>query len=247
MTLQLWSNVRSTALEMDTTMAVVTPTTADAPPGVLILLHGLTGNDQQYLTHLNMQLLADTFGTVIALPQGSRSFWINQAHGLAYGTWVGEELPRLLRQTLRVSHRRADTIIGGLSMGGYGAFRAAFDYPQNFGGAFSLSGTLDVSEAAFRGRHPDLYDVGFGDPDRPGTTNDLLQRLQDAPPDLPPLYLACGSEDRLWDQNQRFVATAIETQTDFEWVPAAGAHNFQYWGRELPDAIAHFFTPLLTA
>ena len=72
-------------------------------------------------------------------------------------------------------------------MGGYGAVRAAFDYPNAFGGVISLSGTLDVAERAFRSRHLDLYEIGFGDLERPRRSDDLVTRMAAAAPGAPTL------------------------------------------------------------
>lgn len=175
MTMQTWNDVRSQTLQMATSATVFTPEVMRRPR-LLILLHGLTGNHAVWPVRTDLQALADKHSLVIALPDGARSFWLDQEVGLKWGKWVGAELPELLRATLRVSTAREDTFIGGLSMGGYGAFRAAFDYPQNFAGAIALSGALDVAEEAFRGRHPDLYEVGFGNPDRPRPEDDLVAR-----------------------------------------------------------------------
>lgn len=186
MTTQIWTNVRSQSLAMQTTLTVVTPEgNTDDPvawpesePGLLVLLHGLTGNSAQWPVRADLQPLADRFNLVVTMPEGQRSFWINQAYGLRYGDWVGSELPDLMRRTLHISTSRQDTLVGGLSMGGYGAMRAAFDHPEVFGAAFSLSGCLDIAEEGWRGRHQDLYLAGFGSPDRPRPADDLIARLQ---------------------------------------------------------------------
>ena len=181
--------------------------------------------------------LANRYNVVIALPDGVRSFWIDQAYGLKYGQWVGEELPRILRSTLRISISRDDTYVAGLSMGGYGAMRAAFDYPETFGGAVSLSGTLDVAEEAFRGRHPDLYEIGFGNAADPRPEDDLVRRLRETPLECPKdvrLFACCGTEDRLFDQNQRFVEAADGAGLDLSWGEGPGGHDFTFWNEWLP-------------
>lgn len=38
-----------------------------------------------------------------------------------YGDFIGRELVELTRKIFPLSHKREDTFIGGLSMGGYGA------------------------------------------------------------------------------------------------------------------------------
>ncbi|WP_182141314.1 alpha/beta hydrolase family protein [Schaalia sp. JY-X169] len=189
MTMQTWSDVRSQALGMATSLTVFTPEAMTRQesrvPGLLVLLHGLTGNHAVWPMRTDLQSLADRHNLVIALPDGARSFWLDQAVGLEWGRWVGSELPALLRSVLRVSAARSETFIGGLSMGGYGAVRAAFDYPRTFGGVISLSGTLDVAERAFRSRHLDLYEIGFGDLERPRRSDDLVTRMAAAAPNTP--------------------------------------------------------------
>lgn len=212
---------------MDTSAVVVTPEVENQePPRLLVLLHGLTGNHMQWASRVDLPGLANEFNLVIAAPNGERSFWLNQAYGLKWGSWIGSEFPKLL-----MSHIRAlgDPIIGGLSMGGYGAFRAAFDRPGTYSAAFSLSGTLDVSEEAFRGRHPDLYRIGFGDPDKPRPEDDLVNR--EAP--ALPLFACCGESDRLYNQNLKFVDAHPATI----WESGPGAHNFEFWSHWLPKAV----------
>ena len=174
---------------MATSLTVFTPEAMTRQesrvPGLLVLLHGLTGNHAVWPMRTDLQSLADRHNLVIALPDGARSFWLDQAVGLEWGRWVGSELPSLLRSVLRVSAARSETFIGGLSMGGYGAVRAAFDYPRTFGGVISLSGTLDVAERAFRSRHLDLYEIGFGDLERPRRSDDLVTRMAAAAPGAP--------------------------------------------------------------
>lgn len=248
---------------MQTTLTVVTPkNNGQTPPGLLILLHGLTGNNAQWPSRVPLEPLADQHNLVIVCPDGHRSFWINQAYGFRFGDWVGSELPALMRSSLQISASRSDTLIGGLSMGGYGAFRAAFDHPMEFGAAFSLSGTLDVAEAAFRGRHPDLYEIGFGDDEHPRPSDDLVSRTERfiAPrpsskatdeteaessavhvPDIRDvrLFASCGTEDELLEQNRLFAETADAARFELEYQEAAGQHDFEFWGHWLPIALNH--------
>ncbi len=254
--MQTWPNVPSKTLNMRTSLVVLTPEGESfnpqarpegEDPGLLILLHGLTTNGVMWPLRTDLVRLASKHNVVIALPDGNRSFWVDEENGLAWGAWVGEELPGILRRTLRISTRREDTFIGGFSMGGYGAFRAAFNHPRTFGGAFSLSGTLDVSEDAFRLRQPDLFRIGFGNPDGPRLQDDLVERLhlceRGLQGDLPcpdpavRLFAACGEGDRLFNQNATFVEAALEAGLNIEWVAAPGVHNFRFWNEWLPVAM----------
>ena len=245
--MQTWNDVRSTSLGMATSATIFTPQAMGDPgsrkPGLLILLHGLAGNHATWEVRADLQSLAGKHHLVFALPDGARSFWLDQAVGLRWGTWVGEEFPALVRATLGISKARCDTFIGGLSMGGYGAMRAALDHPETFAGALSLSGTLDVAEAAFRERHPDLYEVGFGHPSHPRPEDDLVARLNGfagKPPrpvkDLR-LFATCGREDRLLKQSRRFHAAARSAGLNLTYQEGPGAHNFRFWNEWLPRAL----------
>lgn len=239
MSYQMWNSLYSKTLEMNTSLVMVTPRgdrpAHNSPPRLLVLLHGLTGNYLQWGMRVDMQAMADQFNLAVAMPDGQRSFWLDQAYGLPWGRWVGKELPARLDQMLRLSP--AKPIIGGLSMGGYGAVRAAFDYPDTFASAFSLSGTLNVAEPAFRGRHPDLYQIGFGNPDAPRPQDDLVGRLQGEGEQLPPIFAVCGESDRLLQQNRTFVKTLEEAGGSVDYREAPGEHNFRFWNKWLPAAL----------
>ena len=239
MTYQIWTEVASRSLEMQTTLTVVTPEQVERPPRLLLLLHGLTGNAMTWASRTDLKVLADRHNLAIVCPEGQRSFWIDQDSGLRWGQWVGQELPALLPHILVLSGLKP--LIGGLSMGGYGAVRAAFDYPETFAGVISLSGTLNVAEEAFRGRHPDLYQIGFGDPDRPRASDDLVGRLgrmgDEEVKQLPPIFAACGTSDRLLEQNRLFATRAQERGLRVAYQEGPGFHDFGFWNQWLPSAL----------
>lgn len=245
MALQTWSQVRSESLGMRTTVMVAVPETVEGPPAtpppggwpVLVLLHGLSGNHMQWPSNVNVQNLATRRGVVIVMPDGQRSFWVDAAHGMAWGTWVGRELPDLVRTTLRVSDSRGHTAVGGLSMGGYGSVRAALDHPDVFGAAFSLSGTLDLTETAFQGRHRDLFEDYLGGYDVAGGPHDLVSRIAAGEGRDLRLFATCGTEDRLLAQNHRFRDTAAEVGQPLVWEEGPGVHDFAFWTHWLPLAM----------
>jgi S-formylglutathione hydrolase FrmB len=69
---------------------------------------------------------------------------------------------RAAEQMYRVSSRRSDRAVAGISAGGYGAMLLAAHHPQEFGAAASFSGPLDVRGAG----HEDeaVYAVAASDP-----------------------------------------------------------------------------------
>ena len=212
-------------------------------PGVLYLLHGLTGDHSAWVRYSDVERLADRHNLVIVMPSGGRSFWVDESHGLAYFTWLTTELPALINTTLHVATGRAHTLIAGLSMGGYGAFLAALHYPDRYSAAGAFSGTLDIDEAAFRGRHEDAFCDSFAS-DIAAAEQDLMALLahnadvQRQSQRYPRLWASCGTEDRLLGQNRRFAHAADSRGYDLSYREGSGAHEWKRWNQDLIDFLA---------
>jgi putative tributyrin esterase len=198
----------SEALDLSTSMTVILPQetvgqigmagAARAEPPVLYLLHGLSDDDTTWTRRTSIERYVAPLGLAVVMPQVHRSFYADEAYGNQYWTFLSEELPEIVGRFFRLSSRREDTFVAGLSMGGYGAFKWALRQPERFAAAASLSGALDLAS-----RFPADQVAGrvFGD----GTGDDLLWLVDQADlPTLPRLYLACGTDDFLYDENVRF-------------------------------------------
>src|ERR671939_265941 len=145
----------SEALSLSTSMTVLLPqqTTTQiglagravsGPPPVLYLLHGLSDDDTIWLRRTSIERYVAPLGLAVVMPQVHRSFYTDEAYGGRYWTFVSQELPELVGRFFRVSQRREDTFVAGLSMGGYGALKLALRRPERFAAAASLSGALGV-------------------------------------------------------------------------------------------------------
>lgn len=55
-----------------------------------------------------------------------------------------DEFLPAMRAMFPLSDKRQDTFVGGLSMGGYGALKWAFTYPQTFSHLLNFSGGVDI-------------------------------------------------------------------------------------------------------
>lgn len=118
---------------------------ADGPPPVLYLLHGLSDDDTIWLRRTSIERYAAPLGLAVVMPQAQRGFYTDQAYGGRYWTFLTAALPGLLCSLFRVSVRREDTFVAGLSMGGYGAFTWALRQPDRFAAAANLSGAVDIT------------------------------------------------------------------------------------------------------
>ena len=176
---------------------------------MLYLLHGLTDDDTAWTRYTSIERYAAAKGLAVVMPQVHRSFYSDEAYGGRFWTFLSEELPQVVGRFFRVSTRREDTFVAGLSMGGYGAFKWALRQPARFAAAASLSGALDVAYIQEYDRRPHMRELTarvFADRILAGGDDDLLHLVgHPDPATLPRLMLRCGTEDHLVAQNQRFV------------------------------------------
>jgi putative tributyrin esterase len=243
----------SDVLGLSTSMTVLLPQVATAQIGIqaaagaaepptLYLLHGLSDDDTIWTRHTSIERYAAERGLAVVMPQVHRSFYTDEVHGLRFWTFLSEELPALVARFFRLSPRREDTFVAGLSMGGYGAFRWALGQPERFAAAASLSGSLNIARRIppeVPG-DPTLFQRIFGDDSPVGTDADLLSSVERRV-DLPRLYICCGTEDRLYADNIAFrdtcAAKGVDVTTDF----GPGDHEWAYWDAKIQDVLAWMF------
>lgn len=238
----------SDVLGLSTSMTVILPQRTSAQIGMagraragaaptLYLLHGLSDDDTIWLRRTSIERYVAPLGLAVVMPQVHRSFYTDEAHGNRYWTFLSEELPAVAAEFFRLSDRREDTFVAGLSMGGYGAVKWALRQPHRFAAAASLSGVLDI--AGRQRDAPGLFTPIFGDRPAAGTDDDLLWLLGRA--DLAAtarLYVCCGTEDELYPESVTFrdacLARGIPVTVDF----GPGSHEWGYWDARIQDVLA---------
>ncbi|HKD92062.1 MAG TPA: alpha/beta hydrolase-fold protein, partial [Terriglobales bacterium] len=116
---------------------------------VLYFLHGI-GEDQTFLVTSGAWTIIEEAQEqqrlgefVIVTPAAGRSFYINSRDGrVRYEDFFIREFIPAMERSFRISRLRAGRGIGGVSMGGYGALRFAFKYPQLFSSVAALMPAL---------------------------------------------------------------------------------------------------------
>ena len=166
----------SFVLPYDTPMPEVKePKYYERPTKSLILLHGLTGTDTDWLFGGIAQIMSIHYNLAIFMPTTGNSFYLDKGYpGSNNATFVGEELPDFINKVFGFCESRENTLVGGLSMGGYGAFHTAFAYPERFSGVVALSSAIVFDSLINRFRREGLLD-------RDGTdqNNDAVAAGQD--------------------------------------------------------------------
>ena len=123
------------------------PEREEKPFKTLYLLHGIFGNETDWVHGTRIQRWAEEKNLAVVMPAGENAFYVDQPSiGAMHGQFIGEELVEITRKMFPLSRKREDTFIGGLSMGGFGALRNGLKYHDTFGAVICLSGALHVLE-----------------------------------------------------------------------------------------------------
>ncbi len=215
----------------------------EQPLKTLYLFHGLYGGEYDWLTSTRIFKWAKDRNLAVILPAGENSFYNNTLHNY-YGTFVGEELVRFTRTMFRLSDKREDTFVGGLSMGALGAFYSAFRYPDTFGyvGALStaaLAGGYPPDEGAGVGLmdRRSFFETVFGpETDFAGSGADYNQLARDmgkSGKPLPKIFMAVGKDDPLLEVNRAYHGVLEQAGMSVDYREDEGAHDWAFWDRNL--------------
>ena len=148
-----------------------------------------------------------------------------------------------------MSQKREDNIIIGLSMGGYGALKAALLCPEQYGFCASLSGSLDITRKN-RSYELDLWRANFGFAlenalELAGGENDLFalaKKNHAHTTPFPKLYMWCGTEDSLLEINREFHAMLDTLGVEHLYEESEGNHTWRYWDMHVQDAMKYLLS-----
>lgn len=197
----------------------------------LYLLHGGFGDYTDWQRKTRIELYAEKHKIAVVMPAVENSFYADMVNGNNYWQFVSEEVPKVARGLFPLSDKREDNFVAGLSMGGYGAFKMGLLKPESFAAVASLSGAVDIC-AMSSNSHLDLENI-FGDLEKlPGSKNDLksvVKQLKENNADIPKLYMACGTEDFLYEKNKAFSDYLNEIGVEHTYQEGPGAHEWYFW------------------
>jgi putative tributyrin esterase len=218
---------------------------------ILYLLHGLSDDASAWQRFTAIEIYARMYGVVVVMPSAGRSFYIDQPNGQNYFTYLVDELPRYLNNVFGIVPRRNNTLIAGLSMGGYGSFKSAFLHPENYFAAASFSGTLSMEHLVAALPDYQYYDEFtnlFGDLKKlPGSRHDPSVWLQQAiinKVKLPRLFIACGKQDKLYPLNVHFNNACQKAGVAVEYREIDGDHNWSFWDQQIQWFLSKVLKPI---
>jgi len=221
--------VHSRAVGRDLRVSVIEPADGGEPAGkrpLLVFLHGRGGYERTFVGNEAVFAGLAELGKsapLVAFPDGGQhSYW----HDRAEGDWdeyvTGEVIPAVAQRFNADPHRVA---IGGISMGGFGAYNLALQHPGRFcavgghspalwfEGGETAPGAFDDAEDFSRN---DVIGAIRSDPDAFGTI---------------PIWNDYGEEDPFAVYDEGFVAALEAGDAELSAHSWAGGHDDRYWDR----------------
>ena len=217
---------------------------------IVYYLHGLGGNEQWLLETGAWDMVEQARDQnkigefVIVTPDAGRTFYVNSRDGEErYEDFFIQEFVPAIEKRYRAGGSRPTRALAGFSMGGYGALRFAFKYPQTFSAVAVHSAALfdDLPEDAslmfgrnFRAFGSPL-DPAYWDQNNPLTLARSASGLSQSK-----IYFDCGLEDDYgFDAGTRLLHDILEQRKiphAFHLYP--GGHDWEYIAEHFPESLA---------
>lgn len=146
---------------------------------------------------------------------------------------------------LPLSHKREETYIAGISMGGYGALYNGLKFKDTFGKIAALSSGVDIyrvyKEKPDAGFLPEQLEDLFGTKEE-WLKSDWCLRTFYSPENrenAPEIFLCCGEQDRLvHPQGKEFAEDIVKNGYSCKYIGGQGDHEVDYWDRMLGPAFS---------
>lgn len=212
---------------------------------VIYLLHGLFGHYDNWGDKARVAQYLEPYNFIVVMPEGNNGWYTDSATvpNDKYESYIVKELVPEIDAKFRTDSTRNGRIIAGLSMGGYGSLKFGLKYPEmfhlvgSFSGALGAAGWKATAMSSNEGLAKSLTAVfGAGDNDTT-KNNDIFGIVREMPAEkvsgLPFVYLDCGTEDFLIQNNRDFVALLMSKKIPHEYRQLPGGHTWQYWESQI--------------
>lgn len=186
---------------------------------VLYLLHGMGNHHGDWSSYSNIEFFAEERNIAVVMISGENKFYKCTADGDDFFVFLNKEVPEFVTNMFPISDRKEDSFIAGLSMGGYGALLHGMNRPDRYAAIGAFSAAVGVIPNTTQADKDVAYD---------------FEKL--AEKEMPPVYLACGTEDMLYKANQQFRDVLIKAGRDVTWVEEEGyGHEWRFWNRQVEE------------
>ena len=223
---------------------------------VMYLLHGNGGVRNDWTVKGNMQKTVDTLvangeipPAIYVMPDANTNWYVDLKEKMETA-FINDLMPHV-EKTYRTINTRDGRVIGGLSMGGYGALRFVLKYPEKFQAAALLSPAIYSTEppADSSARTVKV----FAEPNTNGAYSKTVWQQYNYPPLMDaflakgikvPMYINSGDDDEFAIESD---ATLLYAQLRKAKQPAElrivnGKHEWMVWESTLGDSLKYVFS-----
>ncbi len=213
---------------------------------VIYLLHGLSDNASGWTRFTSIERHARAYGAAVIMPEVQRSFYTDMEYGLNYFEYITKDLKAFARNFFDLPTDREHSYIAGLSMGGYGAVKAALRLPEEYAACAGFSSACDIREFLekdmlfFPGEAVAIY----------GT--DLILKPEDdvfalaqggrERPLKPRVFLSCGTDDLLYPHTQKLKKALEENDYPLSYWECKEDHTWNFWDMSVQRALSFFLS-----
>lgn len=213
------------------------------PDGTLYLLHGGGGGGLDWIRFSSIERYAQEHNMAVVMPEvAGYCFYADMKYGYPYFQYVTEEVPQVAEALFHVNKEADKRYVAGFSMGGYGAFKWAFNCPGFFKAAANLSGFSLITEL-FGGKEEfarkeateknGLVELNWGSMEElAGSDSDSkvwIDRAAEEKQELPLLFAGIGTEDFSYDYGQSFLKYCQEKGVNVHYEEMSGGHDWKVW------------------
>ncbi len=182
---------------------------------LIIFLSGFSDDEDSFLLNCNLPALCDRYRVAACVVGGENKWYLNTSPIEGWEDYICKELPDFLFGNFSKLDQNK-LILGGVSMGGYGALYNGLKYWDRFKAVMALSPAIK----------PDDYI----DETRFGTIREKFLSCED----LPFMYLAVGDKDFIYEASVSLDAWLKDNVKGVRYkiVPGYG-HNWDLWAGEI--------------
>jgi len=224
---------------------VLIPKTQVASSEVYILNHGWWDRPEDLLQYLKVDEVYDEMlgrgevrPAIVILPDVRFSNFYRQYSDRFpypnYLTLVAEEVAGTASRHYAIPFERQRWAMGGFSFGGYLSLDVGRRYPGRFASISVVSGLVDKQWSFWPSQPP-----APGPLDSQGRGKHTIV----VPGPVPRLFLACGTDDRLFSKMRDLHQELTELGIPHVWSTGPGGHTWKYWSSVLPLVLKFHLAP----
>lgn len=212
------------------------------------MLHGGGDDDNLVYRYTRLEYYAAQNNVMTVTPRVNDGFFIDTEYGIAYYTYITEELPVVVQSLFASSSKREDNYVLGMAMGGNASLMLAMKRPDLYAACVDLSGGIGCSidseyfveqvrdtgllkmKKAFKPAEKlagSVFDIGYWA--RENKKNGVA---------VPELYLGVGENDFIRDvvRKDRDALQKLGYHIHYEEAPGLG-HEWDFWDRYIQKAL----------